>query len=59
MSQPVDFSMKVLKILFGLSLLCLAGFAASGCATLAEPKETAIPWSRPQSWEHKVPGMGM
>ena len=51
--------MKALKILFALSLLSLTGFAVSGCATMAEPEDTQIPWSRPQSWEKKVPGMGM
>ena len=59
MSKPVDISMKALKILFALSLLFLVGFAVSGCATLEEPDETSIPWSRPQSWEKKIPGMGM
>ncbi len=51
--------MKILKIFFASSLLTLAGFAASGCQTLAEPEDTAVPWSRPQEWEQKQPGMGM
>ena len=51
--------MKALKILFAFSLLILAGFAASGCQTMAEPEDTAVPWSRPQEWEKKQPGMGM
>jgi hypothetical protein len=59
MSLPADKFMKILKILFASSLLALAGFAASGCQTLAEPEDTAVPWSRPQEWEKKQPGMGM
>ena len=51
--------MKTLKLLFALSLLALAGFAASGCQTMDEPSDTAVPWSRPQEWEQKQPGMGM
>jgi hypothetical protein len=59
MSRPVDFFMNILKLLFALSLLALAGFAASGCQTMDEPNDTAVPWSRPQAWEQKQPGMGM
>ncbi len=59
MSPPADNFMKILKIFFASSLLTLAGFAASGCQTLAEPEDTAVPWSRPQEWEQKQPGMGM
>lgn len=51
--------MKVLKTLFALSLLALVGLAVSGCTTMAEPEDTAVPWSRPQEWEQKAPGMGM
>jgi len=51
--------MKSLKILFAFSLLAVAGFAASGCQTMAESEDTAVPWSRPQAWEQKQPGMGM
>lgn len=51
--------MKALKILFALLLLSAVGLAVSGCTTMAEPEDTAVPWSRPQSWEQKAPGMGM
>ncbi len=44
------------KIIFILSLATLAALGLSGCA--ADPKESSIPWSRPQSWENQVPGMG-
>jgi hypothetical protein len=41
-----------------LALLLLAfGAIFSGCSTNS-PKQTSIPWSRPQSWEGQVPGMG-
>lgn len=30
-------------------------FFVTGCA---DPDESSIPWSRPQSWEGGVPGMG-
>ncbi|MCH6256171.1 hypothetical protein MLD52_06400 [Puniceicoccaceae bacterium K14] len=41
-------------------LLLLAGLAATalftGCAT--DVDESTIPWSRPQSWEGGIPGLG-
>ena len=43
------------KIILALSLTALAVIGLSGCAT--DPKESAIPWSRPASWENQVPGM--
>jgi len=43
------------KIILVLSLTVLALIGFSGCA--ADPKESAIPWSRPASWENQVPGM--
>jgi hypothetical protein len=51
--------MKVLKTLFAVSLLALVGLAVSGCNTMDESADTAVPWSRPQEWEKKAPGMGM
>ena len=51
--------MKVLKTLFVLSLLALVGLAVTGCTTMDEPSDTSVPWSRPQEWEQKAPGMGM
>lgn len=43
------------KIVFALSFTALALLGLAGCAT--DPKESAIPWSRPQTWENQVPGM--
>ena len=43
------------KIILTSSLIALAVLGLSGCAT--DPKESAIPWSRPASWENQVPGM--
>lgn len=41
-------------------LLLLAGLLGtvllSGC--VGDPDESSIPWSRPQSWEGGIPGMG-
>ena len=44
------------KILFVLSLTALALFGLAGCGS--DQKDSSIPWSRPASWENKVPGMG-
>ncbi len=38
-------------------LLVAFGAIAAGCSTNS-PKQTSIPWSRPQSWEGQIPGMG-
>ncbi len=51
--------MKVLKTSLAMLFLALVGLAASGCTTMAEPEDTAVPWGRPHSWEQKAPGMGM
>jgi hypothetical protein len=42
-----------------LLALLLATLAAifAGCSTNA-PKQSSIPWSRPQNWEGQIPGMG-
>ncbi len=43
------------KPLLGL-LLALSGLLLAGCVGSAQG--SAIPWSRPASWENQVPGMG-
>ena len=43
------------KIVFALSLTTLALLGLAGCAS--EEKDSSIPWSRPATWENKVPGM--
>ncbi len=47
--------MSVLKRLLLAALLGLTTLVITGCAS---DEETAMPWSRPQSWEGGVPGMG-
>jgi hypothetical protein len=43
------------KPLVGL-LLALSGLVLAGCTGTAQG--SAIPWSRPASWENQIPGMG-
>ena len=38
-------------------LLVALGAIVSGCS-MSPQKDTAIPWSRPASWEGQIPGMG-
>lgn len=38
-------------------LLAALGALLGGCSTNS-PKNTAIPWSQPASWEGQIPGMG-
>lgn len=50
------FSMALYrKLVLALSLIALAVLGLAGCAS--DPKESAIPWSRPATWENQVPGM--
>lgn len=48
--------MSALKRLLLTALLGLTALLVNGCASKEE--EDSIPWSRPQSWEGNVPGMG-
>ncbi|MFT3831276.1 MAG: hypothetical protein QM691_16380 [Opitutaceae bacterium] len=48
--------MSALKRLFLAALLGLTALLVNGCASKEE--QDSIPWSRPQSWEGNVPGMG-
>ena len=48
--------MSALKRLLLALLLGFTALLVNGCATKEE--EDSIPWSRPQSWEGTVPGMG-
>lgn len=41
-----------------LALLVAAFGAFLGGCTTNTPKESSIPWSRPQDWEGQIPGMG-
>lgn len=47
--------MTALKRLFLAFLLGAVSLLVNGCSST---EETSIPWSRPQSWEGQVPGMG-
>jgi hypothetical protein len=38
-------------------LLLVLGAIVGGCS-MSPQKDTAIPWSRPASWEGQIPGMG-
>lgn len=38
-------------------LLLVFGALFAGCASQTS-QDTAIPWSRPASWEGQIPGMG-
>ncbi len=49
--------MSVLKRLLLVSLLGSTILGLTGC-TSSDTDENSIPWSRPQSWEGNVPGMG-
>jgi hypothetical protein len=42
------------KTLFVLLLSALALIGLAGCTT---PQDSSIPWSRPATWEGRVPGM--
>jgi len=46
---------RAFSILMAAAALGLAG-TFGGCAS--DPDENTIPWSRPQSWEGQVPGLG-
>ncbi|HWA10287.1 MAG TPA: hypothetical protein VG838_12610 [Opitutaceae bacterium] len=46
---------SLIKPVVGL-LLVLSALLFAGCS--ATPQGTAIPWSRPASWENQIPGMG-
>ena len=48
--------MSVLKRLLLAALLGLTSLLVNGCASKDEAD--SIPWSRPQTWEGNVPGMG-
>ena len=48
--------MSVLKRLLLAALLGFTSLLVNGCATKDEAD--SIPWSRPQTWEGNVPGMG-
>lgn len=48
--------MPALKRLLLALLLGAVSLLVNGCTSSDE--ETSIPWSRPQSWEGQVPGMG-
>ena len=41
-----------------LALLLLALAGLFGGCSMQPQKDTAIPWSRPASWEGQIPGMG-
>ncbi len=43
------------KSLFALLLLALASLGLSGCT--APQQDSSIPWSRPATWEGRIPGM--
>jgi len=43
------------KSLFALLLLTIALLGLSGCADTQQ--DSSIPWSRPASWEGRIPGM--
>ncbi len=43
------------KTLFALLLLTLSLLGLSGCAD--SQQDSSIPWSRPASWEGRIPGM--
>ncbi len=44
------------KTVLAFFLLAL-GAIVGGCS-MQPQKDTAIPWSRPASWEGQIPGMG-
>jgi len=43
------------KSFIALMLLALASLGLSGCAD--SQQDSSIPWSRPASWEGRIPGM--
>ncbi len=43
------------KSLFAILLLTLALLGLSGCVDTKQ--DSSIPWSRPASWEGRIPGM--
>jgi uncharacterized lipoprotein YmbA len=43
------------KSLFALLLLAIALLGLSGCSS--PQQDSSIPWSRPASWEGRIPGM--
>jgi hypothetical protein len=43
------------KASFALLLLALALLGLSGCTD--SQQDSSIPWSRPASWEGRIPGM--
>ena len=49
--------MKTSRSSFFFLLLAALGALFAGCS-LNTQKNTAIPWSRPATWEGQIPGMG-
>lgn len=49
--------MKSSKLPFVALLLAAFGAFLSGCS-MSPQKNSAVPWSRPATWEGQIPGMG-
>jgi len=49
--------MKILRQAVLLLLLGIFGLLFTGCTTRTA-QDSSIPWSRPQTWEGQIPGMG-
>jgi hypothetical protein len=49
--------MKTIRLPLITVLLAVLGALLGGCS-LNTQKNTAIPWSRPATWEGQIPGMG-
>jgi hypothetical protein len=49
--------MTTLKKALLASVLVALASLLGGCSTNS-PKNSAIPWSQPASWEGQIPGMG-
>lgn len=45
-----------LRLLATLAVASTAMFAFTGCQSSAQ--DSAVPWSRPASWEGNLPGVG-
>jgi hypothetical protein len=50
--------MNLLKKPFLGFLLVVSSLVLTGCTGNSTAQGSAIPWSRPASWESQVPGMG-
>lgn len=45
-----------MKKIISLILLICALATVGGCATTKDEGGSALPWSRPEPWENKMPG---